>query len=162
MWGPCEVHSSSVCIDYFCWLKFSLQACNLRLVIKSNPSPSPCGYGELLPCPSGGGVIYIKEGIQICYNDQLGGWSPKGSDAWAGDFWVDDSYKWAVDLGSLLYQRGSQSTFTIINLGAPALKEMTHQQMLHLFSHPAACLQDSELKFFQELHPSHPTCISEY
>ena len=33
---------------------------------------------ELLPRPSEGGVIYMKEGIQIHYNDQLGGQSPKG------------------------------------------------------------------------------------
>ena len=53
--------------------------------------PSPYGYGELLPRPSGGGVIYMKEGIQIYYNDQLGGRSPKGSDA-IGD-WVEDINK---------------------------------------------------------------------
>ena len=41
----------------------------------------PYGFGELLPRPSGGGIIYMKEGIQLYYNDQLGGRSPKGSDA---------------------------------------------------------------------------------
>ena len=50
--------------------------------------PSPYGFGELLPRPSGGGIIYMKEGIQLYYNDQLGGRSPKGSDA-IGD-WVDN------------------------------------------------------------------------
>ena len=41
----------------------------------------PYGFGELLPRPSGGGIIYLKEGIQLYYNDQSGGRSPKGSDA---------------------------------------------------------------------------------
>ena len=36
---------------------------------------------QVLPLPSGRGVICMKEGIQIYYNDQLGGRSPKGSDA---------------------------------------------------------------------------------
>ena len=40
----------------------------------------PYGFGELLPRPSGGGMIYMKEGIRLYYN-QLGGRSPKGSDA---------------------------------------------------------------------------------
>ena len=55
---------------------------------QASPPPSPYGFGELLPRPSGGGIIYMKEGIQLYYNDQLGGRSPKGSDA-IGD-WVDD------------------------------------------------------------------------
>ena len=59
--------------------------------VHKHPPPSPYGYGELLPRPSGGGVIYMKEGIQIYYNDQLGGRSPKGSDA-IGD-WVEDINK---------------------------------------------------------------------
>ena len=45
------------------------------------PPPPPYGFGELLPRPSGGGIIYMKEGIQLYYNDQLEGRSPKGSDA---------------------------------------------------------------------------------
>ena len=34
----------------------------------------------------------MKEGIQIYYNDQLAGQSPKGSDA-IGNFWVKASNK---------------------------------------------------------------------
>ena len=34
------------------------------------PPPFPYGYGELLPRPSGDSVLYMKEGIQINYNDQ--------------------------------------------------------------------------------------------
>ena len=49
------------------------------------------GNGELLPRPSDGGVIYTKEGIEIYYNDQLGGRSPEGSDE-IGD-WVEDINK---------------------------------------------------------------------
>jgi hypothetical protein len=45
------------------------------------PPPSPYGFRELLPRPSGGGIIDMKEGIKLYYNDQLGGRSPKGSDA---------------------------------------------------------------------------------
>jgi len=42
-----------------------------------------------------------------------------------------------------------------------ALQEMT-QQVLHLVApHPAARLQDLGLIFLPDLHPSHPTCISE-
>ena len=46
---------------------------------------------ELLPRPSGGGIIYMKEGIQLYYNDKLGGRNPKGSEA-IGD-WVEDINK---------------------------------------------------------------------
>ena len=46
-------------------------------------------------------------------------------------------------------------------LVAPAPQEMT-PQVLHLVEpHPAARLQDFGLKFFLDLNPSHPTCISE-
>ena len=51
------------------------------LLSTSIPPPFPYGFGELLPRPSGGGIIYMKEGIQLYYNDQLGGRSPKGNDA---------------------------------------------------------------------------------
>ena len=51
---------------------------------------SPGAYEELLPRPSASGVISMKEGIQIYYNDQLGGRSPEGSDS-LGNFWVKDS-----------------------------------------------------------------------
>ena len=37
-----------------------------------------------------------------------------------------DTYKWAIDLGSLLYESGSQRTSTIINVGVRTLQEATH------------------------------------
>ena len=44
--------------------------------------PLPIWIWRIVAMPSGGGVIYMKEGIQIYYNDQLGGRSPTtGSDA---------------------------------------------------------------------------------
>ena len=36
------------------------------LFMSSVAPPHIYGYGELLPRPSGGGVISMKEGIQIC------------------------------------------------------------------------------------------------
>ena len=49
-------------------------------------------------------VSYIWKGIQLYYNDQLGGRSPKGSDA-IGD--------WGSTFENPFYQRGSQRTHTL-------------------------------------------------
>ena len=64
---------------------FTLWACpveNLKYAsINVGTSIPPPPHMDMLPRPSGGGVIYMKEDIQINYDDQLGGRSPKGSDA---------------------------------------------------------------------------------
>ena len=69
---------------------------------------------------------------------------------------------WIVAL--ILYTKGPQGHMWLSTCGfQPYRKGFTKpQRMLHpVVPHPVAHLNDIELKFFRDVHPIEPTCISE-